>query len=213
MRIDYHKNITEAKELELLVIPAKPELVEMIGYRGLRCIVPVTYDLKGIEKKLLDVIEKDFHAIHFKTTRSASNRLWVSEPDQLALKIEAEYTRNKSVLMLDDNEMVQKGKTLMRVKKILSGFKEVEFPVYYEIPKPVKISGNINYTALEGVEPSPILNILNSHGYSATAIPTPEEVAEAVKKIKTVRGNNANPSGDNTLAEMTNTFLATGIWS
>ena len=145
------------------------------------------YDLKGLEKNLVDSIEKKLKEKSFAITRNNNNELWASKPNKFSLILNATVTHcgrgtpNESEgMFLCTKDYERKG-----IKTIKMGIfrRKKQIPVYEEIPS-VNIDGKVRYANFREDNPISVLNVLTSLGYQSKVASLPQEVKEASKGLE-----------------------------
>ena len=181
MRIEYSKKLTDGRELAPFLSLEEPQFVQSWESSSKdKYLVAMKYDLPGLEKSLVSTIENNLRGNNFKTTRSGNRSLWVSTPDKFSLYLESEVTNNNAERLVKKNTRPKREFIFTR-----------QIPVFWEAPS-VDVSGEVCYEAFEGVEPAPVLDVLNKLGYAAVVIPTPEELREAIEKLKVSRRSSSS---------------------
>ena len=179
MKIIYHKRITDDNELKPFLSQLEPQFSDERN----RYIVVMKYNLRSLEKSLLDNINKHLKEKGFTTTPSSDNNLWISKPDKFLLTLDAKITRERDsssdisyYFDVQNSQMIKRG---TKLEKNFFGTKEI--PVYFEIPS-VNISGQVDYGALEEVEIVPVLDVLTALNYESKVISTNQEYLDALKE-------------------------------
>ena len=73
------------------------------------------------------------------------------------------------------------------------------------------MKGTVAYESLESAEPTPVLDILNTLGYSAEVIPTPQEIEEAIEKARASAKRRSSSTHHNSDSGIGGLGLATGV--
>jgi len=181
MKILYEKRIDDANKLAPFVTPLDYE------NRVDEYIVRMKYDIIKLESVLTDELEGAFKQNGFDASRTASNILWVSNPEKLSLRLQARVSGRNSrtstetdiadLVHFDERCRLEEKGTRKKVGGgIFSGSKRV--PVYWERPS-VIVSGEAAYEII-GSDPAAVLKILKGQGYDSDVITTPEEGFEAM---------------------------------
>lgn len=125
----------------------------------------------------------------FETTITSGYSLWSSVPDQFSLIVNANLpgknvdTTCYSSANIEYVWSVVTLKEFKEAERVFFGLIKKRELVYIEVPR-VQVSGRVDYERLKEVEPTPVLNTLNTLGYNSVVIPTSREIEESVESIR-----------------------------
>jgi hypothetical protein len=189
MKIQYSKIITDIEELKPHITETDSEYLKGSGLNGY-CI-RIEHDLKSLENTLLDGLEKEMMRVGFKTKKTGSNKLWVSEPEKFSLDINAKLEGN--CYKTDSNKRIRQHWDLSSQKVERVGFMEKkgvwrtkECFLFKEVPGPITVKGNISYEEFGDTDPMPVLDILEKLGYESQVQTTPEDVQGLMDVLKKI---------------------------
>jgi len=191
MKITFTKTVTDHTTLKPYMSLQEP--VRKV-YRGRDSdLIGIKYDLRKIEKDLVDNLEDIFKQKGYQTTRHANNKLWI-RPDRFSLNLDVKMQEMLSphVESLDPDYLLPQHGNFEKVETrvINKGYNlfgtifRNEIDVYQEVPS-IFIRGKVDYEDLEKVEPTDVLEILTEQGYTSHIITTPHEVEVIIRELKT----------------------------
>ncbi|MDP1694548.1 MAG: hypothetical protein Q8L34_03330 [Candidatus Woesearchaeota archaeon] len=191
MRIDFNDTIEGKDRLQPFTTEPIVEVVD-----GVKKINP-SIDIGRLVTTLVDVLESSLTQNAFKVNRSTANTLLVSSPLLFSMHVRA----NQYDSRVCDYELL--GKETIRHQRKFLGIplkpRETTITTYRQIPK-VYVRGSILFEQLQGIEPSPVLDILTKLGYTPLVIPTPEELARSSDSSN--RSHNQNDPLERFLEDM-----------
>jgi hypothetical protein len=144
--------------------------------------VNYTYHLSELNASLIEGLESVLKERHYATFKYADDKLWISEPDQFSVNLLTNsYTPGyyeddawKKIEIAEDHQTLRT--VTMPLKKIITR----DADVYTFEPK-VTVNGRICYALTGKIDPIPLLQTLQTMGYTAEITSIPKEITEALK--------------------------------
>jgi hypothetical protein len=169
MHIEFRQIITGTDALEGYITPGKSRP------RGKNKYIQFDYELDTLRSENFDSIHSSFKEGGYKLKRTSTGSIWVSKPESFSLDFYVSSPYRSIYSGWDDENFEMVGFEPGSFRK--------KIKLYQEIPR-VTLAGNVYYNNLTGVDPLPVLEVLDALGYVTTVYTTAQELEAGINNSK-----------------------------